>query len=153
MFTRILLIQALLSSDDTKRLSGTRSDTPVSQRCYLWNPYSSNNEVSRSFHNYSLSPAHTDRQLQKEPLVNQATNLSKSSTHQTPLAPFCPPLPTETPRSLEEYAKLLPISMFLIVFIHHQNTKICLIHQQLLENITEEDPLSETAFSIAGAKM
>ena len=143
MVVQFLLITALLASDEDIGLRARRnvSDILDLQRCYLWNPYSSKNEVSRSFHNYSLSPTHSE-QTPHRPLFTPIINESLSSTSWTlpsyettvgspwvlPEPPSCawpksfqtppirplfssPAVPNETPKSLKEYAKSLPMSM------------------------------------------
>ena len=154
MLVPFLLIHVLWASDDDIGLRGRRnvSDILDLQRCYLWNPYSPNNEVSRSFHNNSLSPTHPEPSpslplvtpININPTLSSAswsmpTSLSIASPWTLPEPPSCawptnyvsplrvvgvkphfssPPLPAETPRSLEEYVKLLPISMLSMSLVY-----------------------------------
>ena len=130
MFLQFLLFRPLYASDDHHHDRRIRiCEDSETQRCYLWDPYASTQEVSRSFSNLSeisdLSTTSISSQPWAIPNINYSFETSTESILATkwrvtrknndprPLyitAP--PPLPNGTPRSLEEYAKLLPISMF-----------------------------------------
>ena len=133
------------------------SDIPILQRCYLWDPYASNQEVSRSFSNFSsfcdsensppppiftpcnnsLLPASRTSTTCSMPIINftfpEPSPFASAQRHysQTPAvgirplyAPSPPPLPNDTPRSMDEYAKLLPISMCNTSFFNSSISKI-----------------------------
>ena len=153
MLLLIMVMQLLLASENDQGLRERRkvSFIPDLQPCYLWNPYASNQEISRTFGNFCLSrpPLLTPNiihslsntspswalptlmssaQSSSMPTINFSalpdpplcalSNLSQSPLPVIGIKPLCafyefppPPLPDDIPRTMDEYVKLIPISM------------------------------------------
>ena len=110
MMFLIFLLQVVLASDE-----GKGCNISDSQQCYLWDPYASNQEVSRSFSIRRASFATL-------PTSNKSSSFASLRAYQTPLLSAAP-LPNGTPRSMEEYVNLLPISMLCIILKIHSSAK------------------------------